>query len=90
MIVFSSNIGNTLHFTIEDVTAEGEQVVARYTVRGTNSGDAYPSNRQAGLLTTLDTVGELTVLLLCRLIDFLSFPASFYQEARNRLSLSSR
>lgn len=47
LLVFSSNIGNMLHFTIEDVIAEGEQVVARYTVRGTNSGDAYPSNRQA-------------------------------------------
>jgi steroid delta-isomerase-like uncharacterized protein len=28
-----------LHFTIEDVIAEGEQVVVRYTSRGTNSGD---------------------------------------------------
>lgn len=28
-----------LHFTIEDVIAEGEHVVARYTVRGTNTGD---------------------------------------------------
>ncbi len=28
-----------LHFTIEDIIAEGEQVVVRYTVHGTNTGD---------------------------------------------------
>ncbi len=28
-----------LHFTLEDVIAEGEQVVARWTMRGTNTGD---------------------------------------------------
>lgn len=28
-----------LHFTIEDMIAEGEQVVVRYTVHGTNTGD---------------------------------------------------
>jgi len=28
-----------LHFTIEDLVAEGDQVVVRYTLRGTNTGD---------------------------------------------------
>ena len=28
-----------IHFTIENVVAEGEQVVGRYTTRGTNTGD---------------------------------------------------
>jgi len=28
-----------LHFTLEDVIAEGEQLVARWTMRGTNTGD---------------------------------------------------
>jgi len=28
-----------LHFTIEDVIVEGEQVVVRWTMRGTNTGD---------------------------------------------------
>ena len=28
-----------LHFTIEDLVAEGDQVVVRWTARGTNTGD---------------------------------------------------
>ena len=28
-----------LHLTIEDIITEGDQVVVRYTVRGTNTGD---------------------------------------------------
>jgi predicted ester cyclase len=28
-----------LHFTIEDLIAEGDQVVGRYTLRGTNTGE---------------------------------------------------
>ncbi len=32
-----------LHFTIEDMIAEGEQVAARYTLRGTNTADFVSS-----------------------------------------------
>jgi len=35
----SRNAFPDLHLTIEDMIAEGDQVVVRYTLRGTNTGD---------------------------------------------------
>ncbi len=34
-----------LHITIEDMIAEGDQVVVRYMWRGTNTGDVTPTRR---------------------------------------------
>ncbi len=51
-----------LHFTIEDLVAEGDTVVARYTARGTHQGELLgipPTNRHVAI----------SVLEIYRLVD---------------------
>jgi len=48
-----------LHFTIEDVIVEGEQMVVRWTMRGTNTGDIVTPMRipATGKQVTLTGIG---------------------------------
>ena len=45
-----------LHFTVEDLIAEGDRVVVRYTVRGTQRGDlpGVPASNRAGEIAVME------------------------------------